>query len=86
MKIKVSEKGKVKFKISIPTRLVFNGFSVTAYAFFVKTGFCESDLGLDAKSLRKFVKGFYECRKNFGGKFDMVDVETKDGTSVKITL
>lgn len=86
MKIKVSESGKTKFLLWLPTRLVFNEISVSLYSFFVKTGLCESEIELSPKSLRKFVRGFYECRKKFGGKLELVDIETKGGNLVKIIL
>ena len=86
MKIKVSESGKTKFLLWLPTRLVFNEISVSLYSFFVKTGLCENEIELSPKSLRKFVRGFYECRKKFGGKLELVDIETKGGNFVKIIL
>ena len=86
MKIKISENEKVKFLLWLPTRLVFNKVLVLLYFFFIKIGLCENEVGLSSKSLLKFVRGFYQCRKNFGGKLELVEIETKDGNLIKITL
>ncbi len=86
MKIKISESGNAKIRIWLPTRLVFNQLSVTLYAYFVKKGICQSQISFDGKSLRKFIRGFYKCRKKFGGKLEIVDIESKNGDSIKIVL
>ena len=85
MKIKIKD-GKRNFFIWLPTRLVFNELSVSLYFFFVKTGICENQIPFNEKSLLKFVRGFYEYRKKSGGKLELVDIESKDGEKVKITL
>ena len=86
MKIKVSESGKTRFLLWLPTRLVFNVISVWLYFFIIKIGLCKNEIELSPKNLRKFVRGFYECRKKFGGKLELVEVETKGGNFVKIIL
>ncbi len=86
MKIKISENGKTKIRIWLPTRLVLNQLSVTLYAYFVKKGICQSQISFNGKSLRRFIRGFYKCRKNSGGKLEIVDIESKNGDIVKIVL
>ena len=86
MKIKISEEGKNGFWLWIPTRLVFNVISVRIYFFLIKIGICENQVPINEKNLIKFVRGFYKCRKKFGGKFELVDIESKDGDKVKIIL
>ena len=86
MKIKISENEKVKFSLWLPTRLVFNVISVRLYFFIIKIGLCKNEIGFSEKSLIKFVRGFYKIRKHFGGKLELVEVETKGGNFVKIIL
>ena len=86
MKIKISENEKVKFLLWLPTRLVFNKVLVLLYFFFAEKGILENEISFSKKNLLKFVKGFYKCRKNFGGKLELVEIESKNGNLVKIIL
>ena len=86
MKIKISEKGKNGFWLWLPTRLVLNEISVRLYFFLIKIGICEKQIPINEKNLIKFVRGFYKCRKKFGGKLEIVDIESKNGDLVKIVL
>ena len=86
MKIKISENEKVKFLLWLPTRLVFNKVSVLLYFFFAEKGILENEISFSKKNLLKFVKGFYKCRKNFGEKLELVEIESKNGNLVKIIL
>ena len=86
MKIKVIDEEKTKFFLWLPTRLVLNKVSVTLFAFSAKFAPAEYRVALSGKALRKFVRGFYKCRKNFGGKLELVHVETKEGNLVEVVL
>ena len=86
MKIKIIDEGKKRFCIVFPTRLLFNCFTATLTPLFAKHELEKQGIKIKAKDLRKFVRAFYKARRRFGGKLDIVEVETCDGTGVKITL
>ena len=86
MKIKVIDEEKTKFFLWLPTRLVLNEVSVTLFAFSAKFAPAKYKTPLSGKALRKFVSGFYKYRKKFGGKLEIVHVETKEGDLVEVTL
>ncbi len=82
MKIKVIDEDKQRFCFALPTRLVLNRFTVLFVPLFLRKR--KAEIGV--VTCWKFVSGFYKVRKSFGGSFDLVDVEAKDGTLVKITV
>lgn len=86
MKIYISEKGQETFRISLPERIVFNSVSATLFPLFINRYLKKGGIKITGKMCRKFVRGFYKIRKDLGGKIDLVDVESKDGTTVKITV
>ncbi len=85
MKIKVMTEGK-KISLGIPTWLGLNYVTATIAPLFINKNIKKGGFKVTVKMCWKFVKVFYKTRKHFGGSFDLVDVEAKDGTLVKITL
>ena len=86
MKIIISEKEKEPFSIKLPHRLLFNTFSASLFPLFINKRLKKSGIKITGKMCRKFVRGFYKTRHHFGGKIDLVDIETKDGIFVKIII
>ena len=84
MKILVS--GENDFKIRIPNRLFFNQFSATVASFFINRKLKKYKIILKGKYLRKFVREFYKYRRKLGRDFEVVNVESKDGHTVRIIL
>ena len=86
MKIIISEKEKEPFSIKLPHRLLFNTFSASLFPLFINKRLKKSGIKITGKMCRKFVRGFYKTRNHFGGKINLVDIETKDGIFVKIII
>lgn len=85
MQVKVIDENK-KFNIRFPTWLLFNRFFASLAPLFINKNFKGANIKLTGPMCRKFVRGFYKTRKRFGKKLELVEVETKDGTYVKIVL
>lgn len=85
MKIKIIDKEK-NFSLSLPTRLLFNQFFASLVPVFINAELKKYGICVTGSMCRKFIRGFYKTRKNFGGKLELVEVESKDGEKVKITL
>ena len=86
MRIEITSEGREPFVIKLPERIILNGFCATVAPVFARKKLRKSGIKLTGKMCRKFVRGFYKTRKDFGGTLDLVDVEAKDGTKVKITV
>lgn len=86
MKIRISEEGKVKFRLWLPTRLLFNRFFATLLPVFAGKELKKYKIRLTGSACRKFVREFYKCRKKFGGKLELVEVQSSSGDFVKIVL
>lgn len=85
MKIKIDD-GRKKFSLWIPERIFLNQLTVSLFPGLVKKELEKHGVKLKASSLRKFVRGYYKCKRKFGGKIELVDVESKNGEKVKIIL
>ena len=84
MKIKVTSEGKKLIALSIPTALGINYLSATIAPFFINRK-VKNGKKIKVRSCWKFVRGFNKIKKNFPG-LDIVEVETSDGTYVKISI
>ena len=84
MKIKVTSEGKKIIALSIPTALGINYLSATFAPFFINRK-VKNGKKIKVRSCWKFVRAFNKVKKNFSD-FDLVEVETSDGTYVKITI
>lgn len=87
MKIKIfdAEENK-RFCLWLPTHLVFNSLFASIVPLFAKKELKKYRIRLSGKTCRKFIKEFYRSRRHFGGKLEIVNVESKDGSRVKIVL
>lgn len=86
MKIQISEEGKRKFYLSLPTCLGLNYVSATFAPLFINKSYKDSGFKVTVPMCWKFVHAFYKCRKHFGKGWNLVEVETTDGNRVKITV
>lgn len=86
MKIKVYDKGTKTFSLRLPERMILNGFTATLAPIYLNRKAEKGEIKITGKACRKFVREFYKAMKPFGGNFELVNVETKDGTFVKITV
>ena len=86
MKIKVYDKGIKIFSLWLPEKLVLNSFTATIASIYLNRKVKKVKIRITGKACRKFVREFYKTMKPFGGNFELVNVETKDGTFVKITV
>lgn len=84
MKILIS--GEKDFKIRIPNRLFLNQFSATVASFFISRKLKKYKIILKGKHFRKFVREFYKYKRKLGNDFEVVNVESKDGDTVRIIL
>ncbi len=84
MRIKVIEGEKCPVNLYFPTWLGVN--YVTAFFAPLFINFKAKGFKVRVGTCFKFVRCFYKTRKHFGGEFDLVDIKTHDGTSVKITV
>ena len=69
MKIEVIEDGKNVFSLSVPEKLVMNGFFASLAPVFVNRKLKKHGIKLKGKFLRKFVKEYYRTKKEFGKNF-----------------
>ena len=86
MKIQVFDRGKRQFCICIPTVLGLNYISATFAPLFINKNAKDSGFRVTVPVCWKFVHGFYKCRRHFKNGWNLVEVETTDGTGVKITV
>ncbi len=89
MKIKVFDPEENKrFFIWIPTHLLMNSLFATVAPPFINDELKKYGVNfkINGRCLRKFVRGFYKARKRFGKNFNVVEVESSDGSIVKITI
>ncbi len=85
MKIKIIDK-ELNFSLCLPTKLLFNGFFTSLVPLFINAKLKKYDIRITGRMCRKLVREFYRTKKHFGGKFELVEVESKNGEKVKITL
>ena len=85
MKIKIIDKEQ-NFSLWIPTRLLLNRFFASLIPIFVNGKLKKYKIRISGSMCRKFVRGFYKTRKHYGGKIELVEVESADGSFVKIVL
>ncbi|MBR3935840.1 MAG: hypothetical protein IKJ57_04765 [Oscillospiraceae bacterium] len=86
MKIKVYDRGRKVFSLRLPERMILNGFTATFAPIYLNRKAKKGEIRITGKACRKFVREFYKTMKPFGGNFELVNVETKDGTFIKITI
>ncbi len=86
MRIKIIEKGEKDHNLAFPTWLLLNGISASVFAVLINIKLRKYRVRIKGSSCRKFVRAFYKTRRHFGGKLDLVDVESKDGNLVKISF
>ena len=86
MKIEVIEDGKNVFSLSVPEKLVMNGFFASLAPVFVNRKLKKHGIKLKGKFLRKFVKEYYRIKKDLNKDFEFITVESKNGDLVKIVL
>ncbi len=86
MRIKITEEGKKLFSLWIPERIVLNSFSASLFPLFANRKLKKRGIKLTGRTCRKFVRALYKSKKHFGGKLDIVDVESAGGSKVKITI
>ena len=85
MKIKIIDKEQ-NLSLWIPTRLLLNRFFASLVPIFVNKELKKYKIRLSGSICRKFVRSFYKTRRHFGGKIELVEVESADGSFVKIVL
>ena len=83
MKIKITDEGK-NYTLLLPTRLILNQLSATLLPVLIKRKSGEAKLS--GSFCRKFAKSFYKTRRKLGGKIELLEAETHDGTYIKIIL
>ncbi len=88
MRISVREKGKRKFALLLPSRLIFNPLTATLAAGIINKHLEKKDISsakISAHTLRRFSRSIMKYkRRNRGWK--LVEVEKGDGTRVLIKL
>ena len=85
MRIKIIDKEQ-NFSLRLPTGLLLNQFFASLFPLFINRKLKKYKIRLSGSMCRKFVRGFYKTRKHFGGKLELVEVESADGSFVKIIL
>lgn len=83
MKISVDLPGRTPIRLAIPTRLLFNVLTATIGARMMRNQ--NLDLPVGGKDLRRLVRELHRMKRKHPNLL-LVDVETADGTIVRIRL
>lgn len=83
MKISVDLPGRPPIRLAIPTRLLFNVLAATIGARMMRNQ--NLDLPVGGKDLRRLVRELHRMKRKHPNLL-LVDVETADGTIVRIRL
>ena len=86
MKIYITDEGKESFSLKLPSRLLLNGFFASFVPLFINRKIKKYGIRLKGKTCRKFVRAIYKSRKHFGGKLELVNVTSKDGSRIDISI
>lgn len=86
MKIVIKSSEGKNIKLVLPTRLMLNGCTASLSAWLInRTATEEAGIIIDAKSLRLLMKEINRMKKKYPDLL-LVDVESKDGEKIQITL
>ena len=84
MKINIKEKNKHPIAFTIPNSLIFGKLSKIIIMYSIKANATQVP-DIDYNQVSKLLDGLRDYVKQYG-HFDLVDIESSDGTIIKITI